>query len=195
VFPRLSRPRATLLIGSGSCILIFVGRFYFRLFDSITTFVTLIIVTTTPWMIIMEIGYLVRRGYYLPESMQVFNRGQVGGEYWFYRGWNLPAMTAWIVSSVFALATVNIPGHFVGWLGNLAGGIDISLLAALILPALLYPSLLQIFPEPCAVFGPAGPRWVPCVAVPIEPVRSVRRTDASSRLASAAATLERGGAE
>jgi purine-cytosine permease-like protein len=195
VFPRLSRPRATMLIGSGSCILIFVGRFYFRLFDSITTFVTLIIVTTTPWMIIMEIGYLVRRGYYLPESMQVFNRGQVGGEYWFHRGWNLPGMAAWSLSSVFALATVNIPGHFVGWLGNLAGGIDISLLAALIMPALLYPWLLRVLPEPCAVFGPAGPRWVPCVAVPIEPVRSVSRTDASSRLTSAAATLERGGAE
>ena len=195
VFPRLSRPRATLLIGIASCVLIFAGRFYFRLFDSITIFVTLIIVTTTPWMVIMEIGYLVRRGYYLPEAMQVFNRAQTGGEYWFRNGWNVPGMSAWILSSVLALSTVNIPGHFVGWLGQLAGGIDISLLAALILPAILYPVLLRIFPEPCAIFGPAGPRWVPCVNVPIAPIRSSRLSEVSSTEASHIAPLERRGSE
>jgi len=39
-----------------------------------------------------------------------------------------------IVSSVLALLTVNIPGHLVGWMGNLAHGVDISLLVALVLP-------------------------------------------------------------
>jgi purine-cytosine permease-like protein len=48
VFPGLNRPRATLLIGTLACALIFLGRFYFSLFGSISTFVTLIIVTTTP---------------------------------------------------------------------------------------------------------------------------------------------------
>src|SRR5207245_1455326 len=86
VFPRLSRPRATLLIGSFSCALIFLGRFYFSLFGSISTFVSLIIVTTTPWMVIMIIGYVVRRGFYFPDAMQIFNRGQIGGPYWFYKG-------------------------------------------------------------------------------------------------------------
>ena len=83
VLPQLSRPQATLFIGGISFILIFVGRFGFNLVDAITTFVSLIVVMTTPWMIIMMIGYLVRRGFYLPEAMQVFNRGQVGGPYWF----------------------------------------------------------------------------------------------------------------
>lgn len=104
-----------------------------------STFVALIVVTTNPWMVIMMLGYVQRRGYYLPDAMQVFNRGQTGGPYWFYRGWNLAGVSAWIVSSLVALLTVNIPGHFVGWLGNVAGGIDVSLTAALILPTLLYP--------------------------------------------------------
>ncbi len=171
VFPRLSRPRATLLIGLVSCALIFIGRFYFTLISSITTFVSLIVVTTTPWMVIMMIGFVVRRGYYLPEAMQVFNRGKVGGAYWFDHGWNIPGMIAWIVSAAAALLTVNSPGHFVGVLAHLAGGdLDVSLLAALILPAILYPVCLQLFPEPQAVFGPEGPRFVRAVDRPVAQV-------------------------
>ncbi len=171
VFPRLSRARATLLIGLVSCALIFIGRFYFTLISSITTFVSLIVVTTTPWMVIMMIGYVVRRGYYLPEAMQVFNRGQVGGAYWFNAGWNVPGMVAWITSAMAALLTVNSPGHFVGSLAHLVSAdLDLSLLAALILPAIIYPMCLYLFPEPRAVFGPKGSRWVRALEIPIAPV-------------------------
>jgi len=179
VFPRLSRPRATLLIGTIACVLIFLGRFYFSLFGSISTFVSLIIVTTTPWMVIMMIGYLVRRGFYLPDAMQVFNRGQTGGPYWFRQGWNLAGMCAWVGSSLIALLTVNIPGHFVGWLGNLAGGIDVSLVVALILPAILYPLCLRLFPEPRAVYGPGGSRFIPIIDIPIAPIVGSRRPAAN----------------
>jgi purine-cytosine permease-like protein len=170
VFPRLSRPQATLLIGTISIVLIFVGRFGFNLVDAITTFVSLIVVTTTPWMVVMMIGYYVRRGWYQPEDMQVFNRGQRGGLYWFHRGWNLQGVTAWILSAMLALLMVNMPGHYVGWLGRIAGDLDLSLLAALVLPALLYPALLYLAPEPRAVFGPLGPRGVPAADLGIAPV-------------------------
>jgi purine-cytosine permease-like protein len=170
VFPRLTRPRATLLIGTISIGLIFVGRFVFNLVDAITTFVSLIVVTTTPWMVVMMIGYYVRRGWYDPDAMQVFNRGQSGGLYWFRGGWNLQGMSAWILSATLALLMVNMPGHFVGWLGHLAGDLDLSLLAALVLPALLYPALLHLFPEPRAVFGPQGARGVPTADLSIAPV-------------------------
>jgi purine-cytosine permease-like protein len=79
-------------------------------------------------------------------------------------------MAAWIGSSILALLTVNIPGHYVGWLGQLVGGIDISLIAALALPALLYPLLLALFPEPRAVYGPDEPRFVRAAAVPLKPI-------------------------
>jgi purine-cytosine permease-like protein len=175
VFPQLTRPQATLLIGVIACALIFVGRFGFNLVDAITTFISLIVVTTTPWMVVMIIGYFVRRGYYLPEAMQVFNRGQEGGPYWFVGGWNIAGMAAWLLSAALALLMVNMPGHFVGSLGNIAGGIDVSLLAALCLPALLYPGLLYLFPEPVAVFGPAGPRGARAVDMPVAPIVTRRR--------------------
>jgi purine-cytosine permease-like protein len=170
VFPRLSRAQATLFIGCIACGLIFIGRFVFNVVDAITAFVSLIVVTTTPWMVVMIIGYFVRRGYYLPEAMQVFNRGQQGGPYWFSGGWNLQGMTAWLVSAAVALMLVNMPGHFVGWLAHLAGDLDISLLAALALPALLYPALLLAFPEPRAVYGPLGARLVSTTDLPIAPI-------------------------
>ena len=134
VFPRLTRPQATLFIGAIAIALIFIGRFAFNLVDAISTFVSLIVVTTTPWMVVMMIGFFMRRGWYDPDAMQVFNRGQRGGRYWFYRGWNLQGMTAWLVSAALALLMVNMPGHFVGWLGHVAGDLDLSLLAALVLP-------------------------------------------------------------
>ncbi len=170
VFPSLSRPRATLLIGTLACVLIFLGRFYFSLFGSISTFVSLIIVTTTPWMVIMMMGYVIRRGFYIPDAMQIFNRGQTGGPYWFHSGWNIAGMSAWIVSSIVALLAVNIPDHFVGWLGNLAGGLDVSLVAALVLPLLLYPLCLKLFPEPRVIYGPAGSRFIATVDSPIRPI-------------------------
>ena len=170
VVPRFTRAAATLFIGCIACALIFVGRFVFNVVDAITTFVSLIVVMTTPWMVVMICGYFIRRGYYLPEAMQVFNRGQRGGPYWFCGGWNPAGMGAWLASSAVALSMVNMPGHFVGWFGHVAGELDVSLLAALLLPALLYPALLCVFPEPRGVFGPRGPRLVPASSAPVMPV-------------------------
>jgi purine-cytosine permease-like protein len=75
-----------------------------------------------------------------------------------------------IISAVLALMMVNIPGHFVGSLGDLAGGLDLSILAALVLPAFLYPICLLLAPEPRAVYGPAGPRFARAIDLPIAPV-------------------------
>ncbi|MCW2395768.1 MULTISPECIES: purine-cytosine permease family protein [unclassified Sphingobium] len=170
VIPSLTRARATALIGLISIALIFIGRFAFSLVGSINTFVALIIVTTTPWIVIMVQGYIFRRGFYLPDDMQVFNYRKKGGAYWFSNGWNIPAMLAWGISGAAGLMTMNLPGQFVGWLGHLAGGVDISLLVGLIVPALLYPLLLMLMPEPGVIYSPRGPRFVRVSQAPIAPV-------------------------
>ncbi|MFI6797578.1 purine-cytosine permease family protein [Streptosporangium canum] len=160
VFPRFSRVRATMLIGVLSIGFIFLGRFALNLTQSISTFATLIITCTAPWMVIMMLGYVTRRGWYDPEALQVFNRRQRGGRYWFTHGWNWRGMTAWMAAAVTAILSVNIPGQFVGPLGDLAGGVDISLPLGLAIAAALYLALLTAFPEPRGVYGPAGPRLV-----------------------------------
>lgn len=159
VFPRvLSRVKATLLIGVLSIAFIFIGRFAANLVQSVSTFAVLIITCTTPWMVIMILGLIIRRGFYCPDDLQVFTRGETGGRYWFSHGWNWRGMGAWIPSALIGLCFVNLPGQFVGPLGELAGGIDISLPVTLGLAALLYLALLALFPETAAVYGPQGPR-------------------------------------
>jgi purine-cytosine permease-like protein len=170
VFPRFSRVQATLIIGTLSIVFIFIGRFAANLTQSISTFATLIITCTAPWMVIMALGYLTRRGWYDADALQVFNRRQRGGRYWFTHGWNWRGMSAWLVAAVLAITFVNLPGQFVGPLGDLAGGVDISLPVGLAVAAILYVALLWQFPEPRAVFGPDGPRLVPSVNAPIPPI-------------------------
>ncbi|MFZ3452924.1 purine-cytosine permease family protein [Arthrobacter sp. 7Tela_A1] len=160
VFPRFSRVQATIFIGTLAIMFIFVGRFAFNVVQSISTFAVLIITCTAPWMIIMIIGFVTRRGWYDSDSLQVFNRRQVGGLYWFNNGWNWRAMGVWAVSAVTGLMFVNLPGQFVGPLGNLAAGVDLSIPVSLGLAAALYLLVLLIFPEPADAFGPQGPRFV-----------------------------------
>ncbi len=170
VFPRLSRVRATVLVGVLSIVFIFVGRFGFDLVRSISTFATMIITCTTPWMVVMILGFWTRRGWYDPDALQVFNRRQRGGRYWFAHGWNWRGMTAWWVSAVIGVLFTDIPGQFVGPLGDLANGIDIGLPLSLAVSAVLFLTLLRVFPEPRAVYGPEGARLARTVDVPVPPV-------------------------
>lgn len=168
MFPKLlNRVGATVVIGVLAIGFIFVGRFAFNLVESVSTFSTLIDTFSCPWMAIMVIGYVTRRGFYLPDDLQVFNRGLCGGHYWFTRGWNLRAMGAWLPSAAAGLTFANVPGQFVGPLAPLAGGLDISVPVSLLAGGMLYLMLLWIFPEPDAVYGPQGRLFVRGHALPV----------------------------
>jgi purine-cytosine permease-like protein len=135
---------------------------------------------TSPWMVIMTIGYFVRRGHYVPEDLQVFNRGQRGGAYWFARGVNWRSMGAWVAATAAGLSFANVPPLLRGPFRDAAGGIDISLIVTLLAAAVLYVAALFVFPEPSYVFAPEGPRGVPgrpgrCPDVVDDPRASVHR--------------------
>ncbi|TNM42843.1 cytosine permease [Nocardioides albidus] len=161
VFPRFNRVQATTFIGVFAIAFIFVGRFAVDVVTSISTFAVLIVVCTAPWMVVMMLGWYTRRGWYDSDSLQVFNRRQHGGRYWFAHGWNWRAMGSWLVSAGVGLTFVNLPGQFVGWFGDHADGIDLSIPVSLGLAAVLYLAALRIFPEPADAFGPEGPRLIP----------------------------------
>jgi purine-cytosine permease-like protein len=162
VFPFLTRFQSTLLVGVLAIAIVFIARFAADFVTAIVTFATLIIVCTTPWMIIMTIGLVTRRGWYSSDDLQVFNRRQRGGIYWYTRGVNFRAMAAWIPAAVVGVLFVNIPDQFEGALRNTFGGslegIDVSLVVVIVLAAALYLVLELLFPEPRAVYGPEGPR-------------------------------------
>ena len=161
VFPRLSRVQASLAIGVLAFVFILVGRLAFDLLASVNAFIGAIVIATTPWMVIMSIGYWVRRGWYSPDDVQVFNQGQLGGRYWFSDGVNWRGMVAWIPAAVAGLLFANYPPLIEGPFRNAAGGVDVSLPVSLGLAAVVYLGLLFAFPEPRSAFGPQGPRFVP----------------------------------
>lgn len=161
VFPRFSRVQASLFIGAFAFVFILVGRLAFDLIDSVNAFIGAIVICTTPWMIIMTIGYLVRRGHYSAADLQVFNLGMRGGAYWFDNGVNWRGMAAWIPAAVAGLLFANYPPLIEGPFRNSAGGVDISLPVAIGLAAVLYVVMLFVAPEPSYAYGPGGARWVP----------------------------------
>lgn len=163
VFPRLSRVQASIFIGLLAFAFILVGRLAFDLVASVNAFVGAIVICTTPWMVIMTLGYVVRRGHYRVPDVQVFNHGRRGGAYWFASGINWRAMIAWVPAAVAGLLFANYPPLIEGPFRNAAGGVDLSLPVALGLAAVLYLAALYAYPEPRYVFGPQGPRWIPTV--------------------------------
>jgi purine-cytosine permease-like protein len=171
VFPRLTRATATIAIGTVAFAFIVAGRLFTDLLGAVNGFVGAIVVTTTPWIIIMTIGYWNRRGWYSPEDLQVFNRGKKGGRYWFTNGINWRAMTAWVVSAVLGLQFAYYPPIIEGQWSGVAGGVDLSLIVAIVSAAVLYIGSLLVFPEPEYVFGPKGPRIGRAAKASVPPIR------------------------
>lgn len=161
VFPRFSRVQASLFIGTLAFAFILLGRLQFDLIGSVNAFIGAIVICTTPWMIIMSIGFFVRRGHYRRDDLQVFNRGQRGGVYWFTDGLNWRGLIAWIPPAVLGLLFANYPPLIEGPFRGAAGGVDISLPVAIGSAAVLYLLALWVWPEPAYVHPAEGPRLVP----------------------------------
>lgn len=167
--PRLSRVQGTVLVGCLGLALIFTGSFVFNMIESINAFAVLIVLLTSPWMVIMTLGYVFRRGYYLVEDLQVFNEGRRGGAYWFTGGLNWRALGAWIAAATAGMLFAYTP-LITGPFAEAVGGVDVSMPIALVTAAIAYPVLVFAFPEPRGVFGPEGPRFVPASDTPVETV-------------------------
>lgn len=172
VFPRFSRVKATIFIGVLAFVFILIGRLFLDLVGAVNAFIGAIVVATTPWMIIMAIAYFVHRGSYDTNSLQVFNRRQTGGNYWYAAGVNWRGIIAWVAAAGVGLMFANYPPVIVGPFRDAAGGIDLSLVSAIVTAAVLYFALLVIFPEPSYSFGPDGPRLVRARQATPPPIRT-----------------------
>jgi purine-cytosine permease-like protein len=99
----------------------------------------------TPWVAILTIGAL-RTKTYDPVDLQAFADGRRGGRYWFTGGWNMPAVTAWVVGATFGLLSVNTT-LYVGPLADLAGGVDLSTIGSAALAGLIYVASMSFIEE------------------------------------------------
>jgi purine-cytosine permease-like protein len=173
LIPRLKRVPATLVLGAFAVGCVYIGTFVFSALSSIEAFLTVLTVITVPWMLIMMIGHWWRRGYYELDDLQVFNRGERGGRYWFAGGLNWRSTGAWLVASAVGCLCSNVPPLWVGPLYGGFGGVDVSLITAGLLGVVLYVAAMLIFPEPAYVYGPKGPRFGRVRKADVPPVHPI----------------------
>jgi purine-cytosine permease-like protein len=157
LIPKLHRVQATVLISALTITFVFVGTLVWNALDSLDAFITLLIDFITPFAVIVLIGHWWRRAYYSPDDLQVFNRGQTGGIYWFTRGLNWRAMGALLPACLVACLFSNTT-FWVGPFANLANGIELDFPMAALVGGVLYVVFLLAFPEPQTLYGPEGPR-------------------------------------
>ncbi len=133
---RLTRAQATVIIGVIGVVLVYLGL-EATVQSSIAAALLVLAELSAPWAVIVGIGYLQCRGQYHADDLQVFNRGLTGGRYWYTGGWHWQATVAWLAGSVVGLLTIQTQ-LFTGPLAGIAGGVDISLVAASVVAAALY---------------------------------------------------------
>jgi purine-cytosine permease-like protein len=146
VFWRLTRAQLTFVISAIGLATAYIGLITFDAIRSIEAFATLMVVTCTPWMVIMTIGHLMRHGWYEPMDLQAFADRAKTGVYWFTAGFNIKALVAWgaavAVGMLFTSTSI-----ITGPLTRHVSAIDLSFTSAAVVGGALYYLFVKIFPE------------------------------------------------
>jgi purine-cytosine permease-like protein len=147
IVPAIKRVPATLIVGALALGFVLLGSLVWDAVDSVSAFVLILTALYTPWIAIMIIGYAFARGRYSPDDLQVFNRGERGGRYWFNAGWNWRALTAWLAGSVVGILFIHtslVTGPF----ADSVEGVDLSFISAGLVGGGLYLLFRVLAPEP-----------------------------------------------
>jgi purine-cytosine permease-like protein len=143
---RLTRAQLTFAMSVIGLATAFIALIAFNAISSIEAFATIMLVTCTPWMMIMTVGHLMRRGRYEPMDLQAFTDQAKKGVYWFSGGFNIKALISWAVATgvglLFSSTTI-----ITGPLTKHVSGIDLSFISAAVVGGVLYYALVKIFPE------------------------------------------------
>jgi purine-cytosine permease-like protein len=146
VFWRLTRAQLTFAMSAIGLAAAYVALIAFDAIKSIEAFATLMVVTCTPWMVIMTVGHLMRHGRYEPLDLQAFADRARTGVYWFTGGFNIRAVVAWgaavAIGMLFSSTRI-----ITGPLTRHVSGIDLSFTSAAVVGGALYYALVKIFPE------------------------------------------------
>ncbi len=157
IFSRLSRIQATILLAGFSTFLVYLGAINSNIINFINITLLYLVVLGTPWVVVNIIGYINRKGHYHPEDLQVFNRKQIGGKYWFTNGLNRQATISWFLGALAGFLFSNTPVYIAPG-AKLLWEVDFGLFVSAIVSAAVYIALLYISPEPKDAFGPEGAR-------------------------------------
>ncbi len=129
ILPKLKRNQSTAVVALISTLLVFLGKFVYDAESAVTNSVLFLSVLATSWLSITLYMFAKAKGVLSKDSLQVFNAGQTGGQYWFRNGWNLKAVGAWITGSAVGILGISSV-DYVGPIADFLNGIDVSIPAA-----------------------------------------------------------------
>lgn len=152
IVPVLKRVPATVVLSACGVTFIFLGTLVWNIQTTVSAFVTLFGAVAAPWIAVILVGHFARRGYYDPQDLQVFNRRQKGGIYWFSRGFNVRAVVAFLAGTFFALMFLSTTLYAGPWIGAVHD-ITLSWIIGAVVAAVVYFAALKLFPEPASVYG------------------------------------------
>jgi purine-cytosine permease-like protein len=143
---KLTRLHVGIIFSAIGLFVAYLGLTVSTFMSSIVALSSIVTVLVTPWIIINVIGYF-RHGQRLrARDLQAFGRTADRGIYWYTRGFNVPAVVAWLVSSTIGILFSDT-ALFVGPLASVAKGVDLSFLSAALVASALYLALDQLLPS------------------------------------------------
>jgi purine-cytosine permease-like protein len=175
LFPGLSRVTATAIVSAIGVVFVYLGSFVWNALDLVSAFITILTIITAPWVAILLIGYWGTRGDFTPEDLQIFNRRERGGRYWYRAGWNPVALSAWCIAVVIGLL-FSQNSIYVGPFADAAGGVDLSFVLSLVLGAGIY-GVAVLRNREVAGCRPAGPGHSPATATAPPNIAAAIRVD------------------
>lgn len=140
IVPKLSRLQSTVLVAGISTGLVFIGKFIYDAEAAVTNSVLFLTSLASSWIVISLYGYYKNKGNFDKAALQVFNKRETGGKYWFTGGWNLKATFSWVVGSVvgiLGISTVDYVGPIAAALGDVDVSVPGAVISALVVYALL----------------------------------------------------------
>jgi len=146
IAPKLTRAQSTYLVAGLSTGLVFLGKFVYDAESAVTNSVLFLTCMATAWFAVSLTGYIKAKGVISKSDLQVFNQGKQGGKYWFTAGWNLNAVTAWLLGTTVGFLGVSTE-EYQGVLSVNLSSIDVSLPASAIISVLVYLALERIKPS------------------------------------------------
>jgi purine-cytosine permease-like protein len=146
LFYRLTRAVLTFIMSVIGLATAYIALIGFNAISSIEAFVTLMLVTLTPWMVIMTVGHLMRHGRYNPKDLHTYAEKGRKGIYWFNGGVNWRAFLAWAIATGVGML-FSSTSIVTGPLTDHVSGIDLSFVSAAVVGGVLYFAFAKIFPE------------------------------------------------
>lgn len=132
---RVRRSRSVLFYGTVSILLTMYALLVSNFLDTVSRMLQMMVAVLAPIMAIYVTDVLLRRNRYDGHALSDLSRGS---PFWYRGGVNWAGFAALVVGAALAVEFLAVPGVHVGFLAELAGGIDLSLPVGLIVPALIY---------------------------------------------------------